>query len=716
MSKTVKVPLIMQMEALECGAACLTMVLAYFGKWVSLEKVRSDCGVSRDGSSAKNILLAARNYGLKAKGYRMEVEALRDIELPAIIYWGFNHFVVFDGFKKGKALLNDPARGIITVSMDEFDRSFTGIVLRFKRTDKFIPDGKPKSVLDFAKKRLQGTLPSFVFVLITGFIIALVNMVNPAFSRIFMDNILPGKNPGWFMPFIAAMGFIILLQFIVSLMESYYFLKIRGKLAITANSIFMWHVLRLPVEFFTQRFAGDIALRQESNEGIAETLIQKLAPIFINAAMIMFYFTVMLRYNVLLSFIGITAIFINVLAMQMVSHKQINLSRALERDDGKLAGFTMAGIEMIESIKSSGAELGFFEHWAGYHAKQNNSHVNFSRTEKYLEAIPEFLKQVSNTAVLMIGVYLILDGRFTIGMLIAFQGFLNASLAPINQLTDVVQSFQEMHSRMERVEDVLDYKTDVEFNSDDDMIKTQQCQKLTGKIDAKGLTFGYNRLGSPLIENFNINIEPGSRIALVGSSGSGKSTISKLISGLYRQWSGEILFDGRPLEQINREIFTGSVAVVDQDIVLFQDTILANITMWDNSISETTVVQAAKDAQIHEDIMKREGGYNYIIKEGGSNFSGGQRQRFEIARALAQNPSIIILDEATSALDSKTEFSVMKAIKDRGITCIIIAHRLSTIRDCDEILVLERGRVVERGTHNELMDVGGKYAQLILTE
>lgn len=717
MNKTVKVPLIMQMEALECGAACLTMILAYFGKWIPLEKVRSDCGVSRDGSSAKNILLAARNYGLKAKGYRLEPEALKDIELPAIIYWGFNHFVVFDGFKKGKALLNDPARGIMAVSMDEFDKSFTGIVLRFEKTDKFIQGGRPKSVLGFVKQRLQGTLTSFAFVLITGFLTAVLNMVSPAFSRIFMDNILPGKSPDWFMPFIAAMAFIVLLQFIISLMQSHYILKIRGKLAITANSMFMWHVLRLPIEFFSQRFAGDIALRQESNEGIAETLIQKLAPVFINVVMIVFYFTVMLRYSVLLSCVGIAAIFLNVLAMYMVSKKQINLSRTLERDDGKLAGFTMAGIAMIESIKSSGAELGFFERWAGYHAKQNNSHVNFSRTEKYLEAIPDFLKQISNTAVLMIGVYLILDGRFTIGMLIAFQGFLNASLDPVNQLTDVIQSFQEMRSRMERVEDVIDYKTDVEFNADnEEMFQIRFCQKLTGKIDIRGLTFGYNRLGPPLIENFNISMKPGYRVAFVGGSGSGKSTLSKLISGLYKEWSGEILFDGRRREEINREIFTGSLAVVDQDIMLFQDTIFANITMWDNSIPEATVVQAAKDAQIHEDIMQREGGYSYIIREGGSNFSGGQRQRFEIARALVQNPSIIILDEATSALDPKTEFSVMEAIKKRGITCIIIAHRLSTIRDCDEILVLENGKVAEHGTHNELMDAGGKYAQLILTE
>ncbi len=334
-----------------------------------------------------------------------------------------------------------------------------------------------------------------------------------------------------------------------------------------------------------------------------------------------------------------------------------------------------------------------------------------------MEAIPEFLKQVSDTAVLMIGVYLILDGKFTIGMLIAFQGFLNAFLSPVNQLVNVAQSFQEMHSQMERVDDVISYKPDVEFDvNNQEYIQTQDYQKLTGNIEIKDLTFGYSRLAPPVIENFNISMKRGSRVALVGGSGSGKSTISKLISGLYGQWSGEILFDGEPKNQINREIFTTSLAVVDQDIVLFEDTIFSNITMWDSSITQASVIKAAKDAQIHEDIMQREGGYSHIIREGGSNFSGGQRQRFEIARALVQNPSIIILDEATSALDPKTEFSIMETIKARGITCIIIAHRLSTIRDCDEIVVLEKGKVVERGTHNEMMSNGGKYAQLISTE
>lgn len=716
MPKLAKVPVVMQMEALECGAASLSMVLAYFGKWLPLEQVRLDCGVSRDGSSAKNLLKAARTYGLEASGYRIELAALRTISFPAIIHWNFNHFLVLNGFKKDKAVLNDPARGTVEVSMEEFDKSFTGIVLRFNKTESFIPEGKPKSVWGFAQKRLKGSLVPFLFVIATGILTAGIGMITPVFSKVFLDNILSGKNPDWLMPFIMAMGLAVLFQFVIAIIEDVYLLKIQGRLAVTANAMFMWHVLRLPVEFFSQRFVGDIASRQSSNERIAYTLMGRLAPVFLNIGMLVFYLTVMLRYSVLLSVVGIAAAALNMLVLQLVSQRRVNMSRVLERDGGKLAGTTMSGIEMIESIKASGAENGFFERWAGYHAKENNSQVALSKANQYLGVVPTLLQQLANTAILMIGVYLILDGKFTIGTLIAFQGFLTAFLTPVNQLVGVGQSFQEMRSSMERVEDVMNYPTDVEDNKTEKTKMTLSYEKLSGSIEIKDVTFGYNRLSLPLIENFSMTLKPGSRVALIGGSGSGKSTLAKLISGLYKPWSGELLFDGYPREEIERGAFTGSLAVVDQDIVLFEDRILDNITLWDSSIPQVAVVTAAKDAHIHEDIMQREDGYDHIIKEGGKNFSGGQRQRFELARALALEPSIIILDEATSALDANTELAIMDAIKARGITCIIVAHRLSTIRDCEEIIVLDKGKVVERGTHNDMMKAEGMYTKLITTE
>lgn len=721
MQKVVKVPVVMQMEALECGAASLCMILAYHGKWLPLEQVRSDCGVSRDGSSAKNVVMAARAYGLKAEGYRMEPEALKEITLPAIIHWNFNHFVVLCGFKKDKVVLNDPGRGVVEVSNDEFDKAFTGIVLKFEKTSEFVPEGKPKSVWEFAKKRLQGTLPQFIFVVLTGILISVVGVITPLYSKIFMDNIITAKNPEWFKFFIIAMVITLIFSAIVSAIESICWLKIEGKFAVVANAEFMWHVLRLPIEFFSQRYAGDIVSRQYSNEQIAGSLIRQLAPVFMNVCLLIFYLMIMINYSLLLTIIGISTVFVNLFVMRYSSKKQMNFSRTAMRDSGKLTATTMSGIEMIETIKASGAENGFFERWAGYYANQQNAQTQISKFNYYIGIIPSILQGCTNIMVLMAGVYMILEGKFTIGMLMAFQGFLGSFLSPVNQLMSVNQSFIMMRSSMERVEDVMNHKTeDFEANSHSEskyqLKEADESGKLSGLVEMKNITFGYSKLDKPLIKDFSISIKPGSTVAFVGGSGSGKSTLAKLITGLYPVWDGEILFDGKKKKQIDEYTYKSSVAMVDQDITLFEDTVTNNIRMWDNSIEDFAVIMAARDADIHETIVSRTGGYSHQIKEGGKNFSGGQRQRFEIARVLSGEPTIIILDEATSALDAKTEEQVMKNIRNIGATCIVIAHRLSTIRDCDEIVVLKNGLVQERGTHDELYANDGLYKELVCSE
>ncbi len=711
-----RVPVVMQMEALECGAASLAMVLAYYGKWLPLEQVRTDCGVSRDGSSARNVLIAARSYGMSAKGYRYEPEQLKkEGKFPCIIHWNFNHFVVLNGFKGSRAVINDPARGMVMVSTEDFDKAFTGICLMFEPAEAFIPGGKRESVLGFAKRRLQGTATAFLFVILTTMITSLIGIINPAFSRIFMDRLLTRQNPDWLYPFILGMLGIAAMQIIVAFIKAVYLLKIQGKLAIVANSSFLWHVLRMPMEFFSQRMAGDISSRQATNEGIASSLINQLAPLVLDFVMLIFYLVVMLRYSPLLTVAGIAAIIINLLVARLISKKRIHITRIQMRDSGLLAGATVAGIEMIETIKASGAENGFFEKWAGYQASVNTQGVRYAKLNQYLGAVPGMVSSVANIAVLIIGVYLTMTGHFTVGMILAFQGFMTSFSAPAGNLISAGQSMQEMRTNMERIEDIMNYKPDVTYGENDTGDETFY-DKLSGEVVLKDVTFGYSRLGEPLIQDFSMTLRPGSRVAFVGSSGCGKSTLSKLISGLYQPWSGEILFDGRKVDEINREVFTGSLAVVDQDIILFEDTIANNIKMWDTSIEDFEMILAARDARLHEDIMQRNGGYQYKIMEGGKDFSGGQRQRMEIARVLAQDPTIIIMDEATSALDAKTEYEVVEAIKNRGITCIVVAHRLSTIRDCDEIIVMDKGRVVERGTHEELFARGGMYTQLVTYE
>lgn len=712
----VKVPVVMQMEALECGAASLTMILAYYGKWIPLEQVRADCGVSRDGSNAKNILIAARSYGLAAKGYRYEPEGLKENgKFPCIIHWNFNHFVVLDGFKGSKAYLNDPAKGSYSVPMEIFDKSFTGICLMFEPAESFEPGGAPKSILTFAKKRLKEAETAIVFVALTTLITALLGIITPAFSRIFMDRLLTGENPEWFLPFIFALGGISVIQLIVEWIKAVYSLKINGQLSAVGSTDYMWKVLHMPMEFFSQRMAGDIQQRQRMNASVAQSLVETFAPLALNTVMLVFYLVVMLRYSLILTLVGVASIVINLVVSRIISNKRINITRVQMRDAGKLAGATVAGIEMIETIKASGAENGFFEKWAGYQASVNTQQVRFERLNQYLGMIPELVSSLANIAVLILGVYFTINGKFTVGMIMAFQGFLGSFTAPAQTLISAGQTLQEMRAQMERVEDVMEYPTDVNCDRDE-LSEDAEYSKLSGSVELKNVTFGYSRLAEPLIRDFNLTLKTGSRVAFVGTSGCGKSTLSKLISGLYKPWEGEILFDGKPIEKIDRSVFTGSLAVVDQDIILFEDTIANNIKMWDGSIEDFEIIMAARDAQLHEDIMRRDGGFSYKITEGGKDFSGGQRQRMEIARVLAQDPTIIILDEATSALDAKTEFEVVRSIKDRGITCIVVAHRLSTIRDCDEIIVLDNGEVVERGTHDELYAKGGVYTQLVTNE
>ncbi len=710
-----KVPVVMQMEALECGAACLTMVLAYYGKWVPLEQIRSDCGVSRDGSKAKNVLKTARSYGLDAKGYRYETEALKqEGTFPCIIHWNFSHFVVLDGFRGNKAILNDPAKGRYSVPMETFDNSFSGICMMFAPTEEFEPGGKQKSVVEFAKKRLKGAGAQVAFTMLTGVIASLIAMISPAFSRVFYDRLLTGQNPEWFMPFIAAVALFTAVQILVEWLKAVYSLKINGKLSAVGNSSYFWHVLHLPMDFFSQRMTGDITGRQSANANIANTLVNTFAPLLLNTGMMIFYLVVMLRYSWFLTLIGIASIFLNLLVSRYISNKRINLTRVQMRDRGLLSGATVAGVGMVETIKASGAENGFFQKWAGYQANVNAAEVKTQKINQYLGVIPTTISSLCNTLVLMFGVWFAIKGDFTVGMITAFQGFLSSFTSPAMSLINAGQTIQEMRSQMERIEDVMEYPEDPIFDCEN--VDDTASNKLTGNVVMKNVTFGYSKLEEPLIKDFNLELKPGKSVAFVGTSGCGKSTLSKLISGLYQPWSGEILFDGKPAKEIGRNVFTGSLAVVDQDIILFADTIANNIKMWDNSIEDFEMILAARDAHIHEDIMQREGGYQCKLTEGGRDLSGGQRQRLEIARVLAQDPTIIIMDEATSALDAKTEYEVVKSIKERGITNIVVAHRLSTIRDCDEIIVMEHGNVVERGTHDELFAKGGLYTKLVTSD
>ncbi len=711
-----KVPVVMQLEALECGAASLAMILAYYGKWIPLEQVRRDCGVSRDGSKAKNIYLAAMNYGFKVSAYKKSPENLREDGIfPCIIHWNMNHFVVLNGFRGNKVYINDPARGNVVVSWEEFDNSFTGICIIPIPSEDFKPEGKKKSTISFAKKRLAGAGAAVAFVMITTALSYLFGITDSLTSRIFMDRLLTGINHNWLYPFISIMILLAIIQLIVAWAQTIYSLRINGKMSAIGSCTYMWKVLRLPMEFYSQRLAGDIQGRLPLNASIAETLVNTFSPLLLNSVMMIFYLILMLRQSPVLTLVGLGTLIINIFMSQIIANKRMNISRVEMRDAGKKSAATVTGFEMIETIKASGAENGYFSKWAGYQASVNHQAVKLSRTTAIWGIVPVFFSTVANYVVLLLGVYLTMQGKFTLGAVLMFQGFLTSFMTPAETLVSAGEMIQEMRTQMERVEDVLEYPDDPAVVDGDD-VKDQELTKLGGNVELRNITFGYSRLEQPLINDFSLTIHSGERVAIVGASGCGKSTLSKLISGLYQPWSGEVLFDGKPRAAYPRDSITSSVAVVDQDIILFEDSIANNIRMWDESIKDFDVIMAARDAQLHDDILRMKGGYQHKITSGGKDLSGGQRQRLEIARVLAQDPTIIILDEATSALDARTEYDVVNSIKDRGITCIVIAHRLSTVRDCDKIIVLDHGNVVECGTHDELMRLNGAYAELVSSE
>jgi NHLM bacteriocin system ABC transporter peptidase/ATP-binding protein len=711
----VRTPTVVQMEATECGAASLAMVLGYYGRFVPLEELRVACGVSRDGSKALNIVKAARALGLLCKGYKKEPEQLRAMPLPAIVFWNFNHFVVLEGFDRGQVRLNDPASGPRIVSAQEFDESFTGVVLVFEKGPDFTPGGEKPSILRSLGRRLPGSRRALAFVVLASVALTVPGLVIPAFARVFVDRLLVAGLWHWLSPLLWAMVATAAVRATLTALQQQGLLRLEMKLSVGASSRFFRHVLRLPISFFAQRFSGEIGSRVEINDHVAVLLSGELATSLVNVVMVVFFFALMLQYDVLLAFLGATTAAANLILLNALARRRKDGNRRLLQQRGKLIGASMAGLQGLETLKATGAEPEFFSTWAGHHAKVILAEQELQATSRYLSLVPTLLTALNGAAVLALGGLRVIDGVLTMGMLIAFQGLTLGFLEPVNRLIEIGGKLQEAEGDMNRLDDVLHHPPDPLLQGPG--LPDDACagSKLDGYLELRSVTFGYSRLEVPLISDFSLRMAPGQRVALVGASGSGKSTVAKLVTGLYQPWEGEVLLDGKRREALPRGIVSRSVALVDQDIVLFAGTIRENLTLWNDAIEEPVLVQAAEDACIHDDIADRPGAYDHVVAEQGRNFSGGQRQRLEIARALVGNPRILVLDEATSALDPITEQRVDQAVRRRGCTCLIVAHRLSTIRDCDQIVVLDKGRVVERGTHDELVSADGAYARLIRT-
>ena len=706
--RRIRTPLFPQIEAAECGAACLGVVLAHFGCWVPVEDLRLACGVNRDGTSAADIVRAGKRYGLNITGWSKQIDELGDISLPAIVFWEFNHFVVLEGIGRDRFYLNDPANGRRTVSAETFSRSFTGIVLQAATNPDFKPGGTPPNVLRKLWPWLRDTRGALAYVMAIGLLLALPAVAMPLLLSVFVDSVLGGAGHPWGGFLVAAAVVAGAVVYLLTWLQHSMLRKISVRLSVVHAERMLWHLFRLPSQYFALRFSGDLTSRVRLIYNVAVGTTRRFVGIVIDLIMSALLLALMLVFDPLLAAV-VAAIGIgNVAATRLLSGMRTDENRQLRREQALLFDTGASGLRNIDSLRATAAEDDFFKRWTGYQARELTARQRLVEMGYVIGSLPRLSLLLGGMAVLGIGGWRVMEGGMTMGTLMGFYVLAGSFLVPIGRFVQFADALQILEADLQRIADVLDAQEDPALQVKVDDVPGRVATvngrlRLAGRVELHNVTFGYQVHGRPLVDNFNLTLEPGQRVALVGATGSGKSTLLRLVSGEYTPWSGEILFDGVPAGRIPRNVFTGSVATVDQQIFLFAASIRDNLTMWNPVVPERQVVEAARDALIHDEIMSRPSGYDARVEEGGSNFSGGQRQRLEIARALVNNPAVLLLDEATSTLDAVTEMRIDNALRRRGCTCLIVAHRLSTIRDCDRIIVLERGQPVQQGTHEELM-------------
>jgi ATP-binding cassette subfamily C protein len=702
------------MEAVECGAAALAIVLGYYRRVVPLATLRRDCGVSRDGSKCSNILKAARRYGLVAKAFRKDLPALGEIRYPYIVFWNFNHFLVVEGYRKGRVYLNDPACGPREVTLEEFDEAYTGVVIVLEPGPEFRPGGTRPSVAASLWGRLKGSAGPIGAALFTALLLVAPGLATPALMQAFVDKVLVQGVQDWGRPLAVGLVLAAVLRAFLTSVELRVLRSFQTKLNIAGSGRFVWHLLQLPASYYAQRYAGEVSSRIALNDKVAELLSGKLAMTAIDALMMIFYLMVMAQFDKKLAAVAVVFAAVNFGVLRWISRVRVQANYRLALHTGNSGAAGLSGLQSIRTLKASGLESDFFARWGGFFTNLAISLEEMASTNLHMGVLPLFLTATMTATILTAGGFEVIQGRLTIGQLVAFQALTTSFLQPVNNLVALGATLQELEGDLSRLDDVLRNPLPAE-PPNASRARFEDIQ-LSGEIEFRNVSFGYSPIASPLIEDLSFWVRPGERVAFVGGSGSGKSTVAKLIAGIYEPTGGEILFDGIPAAQIPREAMTTSLAMVEQDILLFQGTVRENLTLWDTSIREEDLVSACEDALIDDAIRAMPDGYRSELLEGAANLSGGQRQRLEIARALAGSPSILVMDEATSALDAETELVIDRNIRRRGCTCAIVAHRLSTVRDSDEIIVLDQGRVVQRGVHDDLIRQHGLYARLLLDE
>ncbi|HEX9327648.1 MAG TPA: NHLP family bacteriocin export ABC transporter peptidase/permease/ATPase subunit [Reyranella sp.] len=711
--RRVRTPTVLQMEATECGAAALAIVLAWFGRRVPLKELRVACGVSRDGSRAANVIRAARTYGLEAKGFTREMEGVLAGPFPVVVFWGFNHFLVVEGVSAGKVHLNDPAVGPRAVTPKEFSEKFTGVVLEFDPGPDFVPSGGASMLISRLGRRLAGFGAPIAFVVWIGLMLVIPGLILPGMTQVFVDSILVERFDNWLGPLLIGLAATFVMQLLLSSIQEMALLRIELRLALEQSALFTWHVLRLPIEFFNQRYTGDLVSRVEANDRIATVVARDFGTIAASCITALFLGVVMMFYDAILAAIAIGGAAVNILVLHLAHRGMSDAALRLATERGRLFAASVAGLQSIETLKATGTENDFFARWTGYHTRATNSEQQLAVLQQLTNLVPPIVLSLTSAAVLGVGAVQVVDGDLTVGTLVAFQVLLLNFSGPIQQLVGAAGMVQTASADLARLDDVLNHRRDWRFAEPPGAVPNEQA---AGHLTLSDVSFRYDPRGPLLIENFSLDVAPGQWVALVGASGSGKSTMGRLITGLYQPEGGEVCIDGHTLAEWGRERLTHIVAAVDQDIHLFRGSIRDNVTLWDDTIPHQRLMAAIDDAGLTATVEAMVGNQHNTIDEEGRNLNGGQRQRLEIARALVQEPAVLVLDEATCALDPVSESAILDAVRRRGMTCILVAHRLSTVRDCDEIIVLERGKVVERGNHAMLMAKAGAYARLISAE
>lgn len=713
-----RTPVFLQFEASECGAACLGIILAHFGRWESMEALRLVCGADRDGTSAADLVSAATHYGLKMTGWRKRPDELGELSLPVILFWEFNHFVVLEGIGKDEYHLNDPAIGRRRVTEEQFGQSFTGIVLRAEPGPEFQKSGKKPGAANRLSHWLRESKSALAFATFSGLLLALPGIVLPLLVSVFVDYVLTGREADWGWWLVGASLLTAGAVYVLTWMQQRTLRRLATRISVDQAAQFVTHLFRLPIQYIAHRFSGELTTRVQLVDEVASGPMRQLIGLVIDLVMCAVFLAMMFYFDRILAGIILVLALIGVAAMRVIVQFRNDENSQLHREQDILAGIGASGLQNIDSVQATASENDFFVRWTGHQASELVARQRFVQLGYVSASLPVFFTVLGGAVVIGFGGWRVMNGDLTLGTLIAIYMVAANILQQVGRFVQFADGFQNLDSDLQRINDVMGAAEDPMVAQSRQVAPSTVATlhgrlRLSGKIELRDITFGYRRNRDPLIQSFNLSVEPGQRIALIGPTGSGKSTLLKLMNGEYAPWSGEILFDGVPRSAIPRRVLTGSTSMVDQQTILFAASIRENLTMWNPTVPERQLVQAARDSLIHDEIMTRTAGYDARVEEGGRNFSGGQRQRLEIGRALVYDPSILFLDEATSALDSVNEALIDNALRRRGCTCIIVAHRLSTIRDCDHIIVLDKGNVVQAGTHEQLMsEPDGMYLRL----